>query len=65
MTFFSIGIQMKYNEGSVNRLAKVTRILNEAEGPKGPHGWTKELSQLWIEKKNLTIDVGRMTKGTK
>lgn len=56
---------MKYNEGSVNRLAKVTRILNEAEGPKGPHGWTKELSQLWIEKKNLTIDVGRMTKGTK
>ena len=56
---------MKYNEDSVNRLAKVTRILDKAEGPKGPHGWTKELAQLWVEKNKLAIDVGHMTKGTK
>lgn len=53
---------MKYNEAKVNRLAKVTRILNETDGPQGPHGWTKELSGLWSEKQKLTIDVNRMEK---
>lgn len=53
---------MKYNESQVNRLSKITRILHTEEGPKGPHGWTKELSQMWTERNNLAINVGRMKK---
>lgn len=52
----------KYDQGKVNRLANISKTLADTEGPKGQHGWTKTLSELWVEARKLAKEISQMEK---
>lgn len=49
---------IKYNQAKVDRLAHIEEIFNKTMG------WTKQLFNLYEERKALKIDVSRMRKPT-